>query len=253
MVARFKGKRALVTGGARGIGAAVARALHAEGATIVVGAKTESSMKSFLDRHQSERFLGVASDLSSRRQCHEVVGEALAMLGGLDVLVNSAGIFADIDLEDVSQEHWDDNINVNLGGVFFCCQAAIPALVESRGAIVNVASDAGLIGYGPAPAYGAAKSGVVNLTQTLAYRYAKSVRVNCVCPGNVATEMLLNMAAQTPNPEEYLAAATNRSPMRRMATPEEIAEAILYFASDAAGFTTGVAMPIDGGGMSGYD
>ncbi len=252
MTNRFEGKRAIVTGGARGIGAAVAVALHREGATVVVGAKSQTSLDAFHERNPSDRFFGVPGDLCSRDACHTFVGDALNKLGGLDVLVNNAGVFEDVALGDVTQEHWDETLNVNLGGVFFCCQAALPALVATRGNIVNMASDAAMTAYIPAPTYCAAKGGVLSLSRTLAYEFAQTVRVNCVCPGNVATEMLLNTAAQSGDPETYLAAATNRSPMKRMATPEEIAEAVLYLACDAAGFTTGIAMPIDGGGMMGY-
>jgi NAD(P)-dependent dehydrogenase (short-subunit alcohol dehydrogenase family) len=249
---RFSGKKVFVTGGARGIGMVTARALHDEGATVVVGARTKRSVDAFLNQYGDERFTGVAGDLSCRESCHQVVDQALQNLGGLDVLVNSAGVFEDVAFESVTQTHWNETLGVNLAGVFFCCQAAMPSLVESCGNIVNVASDAGLIAYTPAPTYGASKAGVVNLTKTLAYEYAKSVRVNCVCPGNVETDMLIQSADTTPDLQRYLAAARARAPLARMAMPTEIAEAILYFASDKAGFTTGVALPMDGGGMLGY-
>ena len=251
MLKRFEGKRVIVTGGARGIGAAVAGAFHQEGATVVIGAKSQTSLDTFLEHNGTDRFHDVCGDLCSRETCHRFINEALRKLGGLDVLVNNAGIFEDVAIGDVTQAHWDETINVNLGGVFFCCQAALPALVETRGNIVNVASDAALTAYPPAPTYCAAKGGVVSLNRTLAYEFAQSVRVNCVCPGNVATDMLVKTASQTDDPEAYLSEANSRSPMNRMATPQEIAEAIVYLASDAAGFTTGIAMPIDGGGMIG--
>ena len=253
MTSRFEGKRAIVTGGARGIGAAIAVALWREGASVVVGAKNQTSIDAFLENNPSERLSGVSGDLCSREACHTFVGGALQKLGGLDVLVNNAGIFEDVAISDVTQTHWDDTMNVNLGGVFFCCQAALPALIETRGNIVNMASDAAMTAYTPAPTYCAAKGRVLSLSRTLAYEFAQTVRVNCVCPGNVATEMLQKTAAQSDDADTYLAAARNRAAMKRMATPEEIAEAVLYLASDAAGFTTGLAMPIDGGGMIGSD
>jgi len=253
MTNRFEGKRAIVTGGARGIGAAIAVALHREGATVVVGAKKQRSLDSFLDSHPSERLFGLAGNLFSRETCHTFVGGAVRKLGGLDVLVNNAGIFEDVAIGDVTQAHWDETLNVNLGGVFFCCQAALPVLIETRGNIVNMASDAAMTAYTPAPTYCAAKGGVLSLSRTLAYEFARTVRVNCVCPGNVATEMLEKTAAQSNDAESYLTAAKNRAAMKRMATPQEIASAVLYLASDGAGFTTGLAMPIDGGGMIGSD
>lgn len=253
MLNRFEGRRVIVTGAARGIGAAVALALHGEGASVVIGARNQTSLDTFLEQHPSDRFHGIAGDLSSREACHQFINESVKWLDGLDVLVNNAGIFADVGVADVTQTHWDETINVNLGGVFFCCQAALPALVATKGNIVNVASDAAMTAYTPAPTYCAAKGGVLSLNRTLAYEFAQSVRVNCVCPGNVATDMLVNTAAQTDDPNAYLAAANARSAMKRMATPEEIAQAIAYLASDAAGFTTGIAMPIDGGGMIGIE
>ena len=249
---RFEGKRVFVTGGARGIGAAIAIRFKTEGASVAIGARNSDSIDRFRADHGDE-YSGVAADLSSRVNCHRAVDQAIAQLGGLDILVNSAGIFADVSIEAVTQEHWDETIATNLGGVFFCCQAALPTLIENRGNIVNIASDAALVAYSPAPAYGASKAGVVNLTQTLAYTLAKQVRVNCVCPGNVETDMLTQTADQTDDPQAYLAAARQRAPVGRMATPEEIAEAVAYFASDNAGFTTGAALAIDGGGVLGFD
>jgi len=252
-VNRFNGVRVFVTGGARGIGAAVACAFHDEGARVVIGARSERSAHAFLAARGKERFAAATGDLATRDACHRVVGEAVARLGGLDVLVNSAGVFAEVPFEQVTQEHWDQTLAIDLGAVFFCTQAAMPALRASRGNVVNVASDAGLISYSGAPAYCAAKGGVVSLTRTLAFGYAREVRVNCVCPGNVATDMIESAAAASSDPAAYLSAARERAPMRRMAEPEEVAQAILYLASEAAGFTTGVALPVDGGGVCGFD
>ena len=249
---RFEAQRVLVTGGARGIGAAACRAFHAEGAHVAVGGRRQSSVDEFLAHHGADRYIGVVGDVSTRQGCYDVVNRALDSLGGLDVLVNSAGTFADVAFESVDQAHFDSTIATNLGGVFFCSQAALPALKRSRGNIVNLASDAGLIAYAPAPTYGASKAGVVNLTRTLALEYAKSVRGNCVCPGNVETDMLHDMAALADEPQAYMDDARERAPVGRMAHVDEIAAAITYLASDLAGFTSGVALPIDGAGMTGY-
>ena len=135
---------------------------------------------------------------------HVVVAAAVDALGGLDVLVNSAGVFAELSIAEVTQEHWDDTLETNLAGTFFCSQAALPALKATAGSIVNVASDAGLIGYPNACAYSAAKGGVVNLTRAMAVELARCVRVNCVCPGNVETDMILNAAAASGDPKRYL-------------------------------------------------
>ncbi len=243
----------MITGGARGIGAAIAAAFRNEGARIAINARSEDSIEA-CRQAQGHDYLGIAGEVGPREACFDVVERAVAALGGLDVLIANAGIFAEVAFEDVTQEDLDANMSVNLGGVFFCAQAAMPALKQSRGNIVAVASDAALISYAGAPAYSAAKGAVVSLVRSLAIGYAAHpVRVNCVCPGNVDTDMLRQSAAQASDPDAYLDDATARAPMRRMATPEEVAAAVLYLASDQAGFTTGTALPVDGGGIAGFD
>lgn len=250
---RFLNKRVLVTGGARGIGAAIAAAFAESGARVAINARTESSIEA-CRQAQGRDYLGIAGEIGQRDACFAVVEGAVAALGGLDILVANAGIFAEVPFEAVTQEEFDANVSVNLGGVFFCAQAAIPALKESKGNIVALASDAALISFAGAPAYSAAKGGVASLVRSLAVGYASvPVRVNCVCPGNVGTEMIGQAAARRSDPDGYMAAAAKRAPMRRMASPEEVAAAVLYLASDEAGFTTGVALPVDGGGTAGFD
>ena len=142
-------------------------------------------------------------------------------------------------------------MNTNVAGTFFCSQAALPALKASRGNIVNVASDAGLIGYPLGAVYSASKAAVVNLTRAMVLELAQQIRINCVCPGNVDTDMIQQAADATGNAAAYIDNANNRSPMKRMARPEEVAAAMLYLASDAAGFVNGAILSIDGGGVCG--
>ena len=245
----FAGKRVLVTGGARGIGAATARAFRAAGAQVAVGARSLASYEAFGDAEGYWPAIGV---LETQADCAAVVGRAIAALGGLDVLVNSAGIYREIAIADVDQAHWAETMAVNVAGTFFCSQAALPALRASRGSIVNLGSDAGLVGAANAVAYAASKGAVVNLTRAMAVALAERVRVNCVCPGFIQTDMVERMAQASGDAEGYMAAARAHSPMRRVGTPDEVASAILYLASDAAGFVNGVALPIDGGGLAGY-
>ena len=258
----FTGKRVFITGGARGIGAATALALRERGARVAVGARSAASCDAFAARAATvagaasdagmSPILPIIGDIGDRAAAHTVLQAAIAALGGLDILVNSAGIFAEVAIADVTQEHWDETLRTNLGGTFFCSQAAIPALAESEGNIVNVASDAGLIGYPNGTAYSAAKGGVVNLTRAMAVELAGKVRVNCVCPGNVETDMILQAAAASGDPQGYLERARMRAPTRRMAKPEEVAAAILYLASAEAASTTGAALTVDGGGTAGF-
>lgn len=248
----FAGKRVLVTGGARGIGAATCRAFRAAGASVAVGARSRSSYDTFVAAHDADGYLPAIGALETRAACFAVVEGAVAALGGLDVLVNSAGVYAEIAIGDVDEAHWTETMGVNVAGTFFASQAALPALTASRGNIVNLGSDAGLVGAANAVPYAASKGAVVNMTRALAVALAETVRVNCVCPGFVWTDMVERMAEASGDVPGYVAAARAHSPMNRIGTPEEVAAAILYLASDAAGFVNGVALPIDGGGVAGY-
>jgi NAD(P)-dependent dehydrogenase (short-subunit alcohol dehydrogenase family) len=248
----FTDRRVFITGGARGIGAATALAFRARGAKVAVGARSTASFEAFAARARAPEILPVIGDISNRAGAHAVVNAAVETLRGLDVLVNSAGVFAEVAVADVTQEYWDETIRTNLGGTFFCAQAALTALAATTGNIVNVASDAGLIGYPNGAAYSAAKGGVVNLTRALAVELAGSVRVNCVCPGNVETDMILQAASASGDPERYLERARARAHIKRMAQPEEVAAAILYLASAEAASTTGAALVVDGGGIAGF-
>jgi meso-butanediol dehydrogenase / (S,S)-butanediol dehydrogenase / diacetyl reductase len=246
----FTGKRVLVTGGARGIGAATAAAFQARGARVAIGARSAASFDAFVGKHGTEGYVPALGDVGDRAGACAVVAAAIAALGGLDILINSAGIFVEHRIEDVTEADWTEMMRINLGGTFFCSQAALPALEASGGNIVNLASDAGLIGFPLGVVYCATKGGVVNMTRAMAIELACRVRVNCVCPGYVDSEMVHKAAVASGDAERYLATAKNTLPMKRMATLEEVAAAILYFASDEASFTTGAALPIDGGGTA---
>jgi len=249
---RFAGKRVLVTGGARGIGAATAAAFLREGAMVAIGARTQQSFDAFLAKHQGAKIIPALGEIGSQRQAAAVVAQAVSALGGLDVLVNSAGYFAEVKVENVDQAHWNQTMDTNVAGTFFCSQAALPALKESRGNIVNVASDAGIIGYPLGAVYSASKAAVVNLTRAMVLELAQQIRINCVCPGNVDTDMIQQAAEATGDAATYLKAAHDRSPMKRMARPGEVADAILYLASAEAGFVNGAILSIDGGGVCGF-
>jgi len=246
----FTGKRVLVTGGARGIGAATAAAFQTRGAQVAIGARSAASFEAFIEKHGTEGYVPALGDVGERAGAWAVVAAAVAALGGLDILVNSAGIFVEHRIEDVTEADWTEMIRINLGGTFFCSQAALPALEAAGGNIVNLASDAGLVGFPLGIVYCATKGGVVNMSRAMAIELARRVRVNCVCPGYVDTEMVHQAAAASGDAARYLATAQNTAPMKRMATAAEVAAAILYLASDEAGFTTGAALPIDGGGTA---
>lgn len=248
----FAGQRILVTGGARGIGAAVATRFLEEGAEVAIGARSQASIEAFRQAHPAHTVVAAIGPLDSQAHCASVVQHAVDELGGLDVLVNCAGVFDEVPFEQVTQAHWDETLAVNAAGTFFCLQAALPHLEASGGNAVNIGSDAGLIGFPPSSVYSAAKAAVVNLTRALALELAGRLRINCVCPGNVATEMIERAARHSGDSQAYLAAAHARSPLKRMARPEEIADAVLYLASPRAAFTHGAILSVDGGGVCGF-
>ncbi len=250
----FTEKAILITGSSRGIGYAAAQAFLERGARVAVNGRSEAAVAAALEKLGSaERLVAAPGDLASAAGCAAVVDAAVAGLGGLDVLVNSAGICEYASIAESDEALWDRTLDINLKGSFFCARAALPALRERRGAIVNLASDSGLMGNAELTVYCASKGGVVNLTRALAYEVAPEVRVNCVCPGYVDTDMVRrDYFARTDDPAETERQALDYAPMKRMAQPGEVAKAIVYLASEDAGFITGAALPIDGGGTAGH-
>src|SRR4051794_2319703 len=236
---RFTAKRALVTGAGSGIGAAVARGLHAEGADVVLADLA------------GERAAAVAVDLGGERvraEALDVRDEAAvrAVAGDLDVLVNCAGIGSTTTAPDTALAVWEDVFAVNARGTFLTCKHAIPAMVaRGGGAIVNLSSVAGLVGLRNRAAYCASKGAVLALTRALAVDHVgDGVRVNAVCPGTVDTPWVRRLVEDV---GESLEALRARQPMGRLGRADEVADAVLYLASDAAGFVTGSAFVIDGG------
>lgn len=252
MTGEFQGKRVLVTGGARGIGAAVAQRFLEEGARVAIGARGATSIDAFRRAHPEHEVIAAVGTLESQAHCADVVQQAVDGLGGLDVLINCAGVFDEVPFEQVTQAHWDETYAVNAAGTFFCLQAALPHLEASGGNAVNLGSDAGLIGYPPSSVYSGAKAAVVNMTRALALELAGRLRINCVCPGNVATNMIVRAAQASGDADAYLVSVEARSPLKRMARPEEVAEAVSYLASPRASFTHGAILSVDGGGVCGF-
>jgi NAD(P)-dependent dehydrogenase (short-subunit alcohol dehydrogenase family) len=250
----FTDQRVLVTGSSRGIGFGIAEAFVDAGARVAINGKTEQSVSAAIERLGSgERLVAAPGDIGTVAGCELVVKTANDAFGGLDILVNSAGIGAGRPIADCDEVMWDAHIDVNLKGTFFCCRAALPALRKSNGNIVNIASDAGLMGVPGITVYCASKGGVVNMTRAMALEVAPDVRVNCVCPGYVDTDMIRRDHIDK---KDDPAAAEQRmidyAPMKRISTPAEISQGVLYLASFDARFVTGVALPIDGGSTAGH-
>jgi NAD(P)-dependent dehydrogenase (short-subunit alcohol dehydrogenase family) len=250
MAPLFAGRRILVTGSTRGIGHAAARRFLAEGAEVVVHGRTEQAMAAAvapLREEHAGRVSGHAADLGSRA----AVDRLAAAVGELDILVNCAGIYDEVRIEDADEAHWDRTLEVNLAAPFRLSRHFSGELQRRNGVIVNVGSDSGLLGYPGAAAYAASKGALAGLTRALAIELAPQVRVICVCPGPVDTDMMRDSIAATPDPEATRIQWQDYSLLRRFAEPEEIAEAILFAASPRCRFQTGSLLVVDGGATAG--
>lgn len=261
---RFTGKTVLISGGARGIGAETARLMCAEGANIVIGDILEEVGADLVaslvaDGHQA-RFLRL--DVTQPADWDAAVALAVADFGKLDVLVNNAGIFLGVDFEEATMEDWNRISSINMGGVFLGAKHCAPALKaagqdsEHGSAIVNLSSIAGLVGAPLDPLYSMTKGGVSIFTKSLALDFARKkarIRVNSVHPGVIDTEMgqqtidILGDRYTGGDMERARKASVARHPIGRLGTVTDIAKAIMYLASDDAGFTTGSNMVVDGG------
>ena len=245
----FSDKRVVITGSSRGIGRAAAEVLLVAGATVAVNGRTEASTRDGIEAlGAGDRLIAAPGDVATVAGCEAIIGVAADAMGGIDVLVNAAGVATFVSVEDSTEALWDVTVNTNLKGTFFCCRAALPHLTTSKGNIVNVGSDAGLIGEAGLAAYGASKGGVIQLTRALALELAPDIRVNCVSPGNVDTDMLRrDYIDQTDDPAAAEAEIIASAPLQRIAEPLEIGKAIAFLASDDAVFATGSILSIDGG------
>ncbi|MFB0535896.1 MAG: SDR family NAD(P)-dependent oxidoreductase, partial [Anaerolineae bacterium] len=237
------GKRALITGGASGIGRATALLFAREGATVSVvdvdQANGQAVVRTIVEGGGRAIFL--RCDVTQARDCQRAVKQAASELGGLDILFNNAGIVRRASVLETSEQEWDRVMAVNVKSVFLLSKYAIPVMVQAGGGvIINTASGWGLVGGRKAAAYCASKGAVVLLTRAMALDHGQqNIRVNCICPGDTDTPMLRNEARQLEEPcERFLAEAAQR-PLRRIGRPEEIAQAALYLASDASSFVTG--------------
>jgi NAD(P)-dependent dehydrogenase (short-subunit alcohol dehydrogenase family) len=240
---RFQGKVALVTGVGSGIGLAPPRRLAIEGAVVVAGNREETHRPTVGGRDTPL--------LHVRAEAHwgRVLDQVEAAHGGLDVLVNNAGIHRMGTAEATTRELWDAVMEVNLFGTFMGCKKAIP-LMRRRGggAIVNLSSIASIRGVPGQVAYAITKGAIHTLTLALAADHVgDGIRVNCVCPGATETPIIEQIVASGADPAAFRAEIAARAPMGRMAKPEEVAAAIAYLASDDASHTTGIALPVDGG------
>lgn len=249
------GRVALVTGGASGIGRAIAKILGQAKATVVVADIDAVGGEAVVKDIRSTGGMGryFPCDVTQAQACQSTAEAIKGAFGGLHILVNAAGLILRATVAETSEADWDRILDVNLKGTFLMCKHALPVMIEGGGgAIVNIASGWGLVGGRRAAAYCASKGGVVLLTKAMALDHAhEKVRVNCLCPGDVNTPMLKSEARQLGmTMEAFLVDAADR-PLGRIGTPQEIAQAALFLASEAATFITGTTLVVDGGGLAG--
>ena len=252
---RLSGKRAIITGAASGIGCATSLLFAQEGAKVAIFDLQVDDGTAVAKQINDEggQAIFVRCDVSSLHDCQRAVQETAEKLGGIEILVNNAGIVRRATVLDTTEDEWDQVMNVNVKSIFLLGKFSIPYMIKAGGGcIINMSSGWGLKGGRRAASYCAAKGAIVNLTRAMALDHAgENIRVNCLCPGDVNTGMLRNEARQLGQAESDFMAEAKDRPLGRIATPDEIAQAALYLASDVSSYITGTALVIDGGGSAG--
>jgi len=251
----FKDRVVLISGATGGVGSATADLLSSLGANLAL---TDYKEDAIVDKAISLNAFGIQADISSVADCQHVIEKTISHYRRLDALVNCAGVWVEGDSTEQTEEDWDRCLNVNLKGTFFMCSKAIPALKESRGAIVNISSDAGVVGNPGAAIYCASKGGVTLMSRSLALELAPyDVRVNALCPSDIMSPMLQFQAERYGNGDnqQYYNNLLNKYPQgpnSRFITPAEVASYIAYLLSPAAEPVTGATVMLDFGVTAGY-
>ena len=242
---KLSGKVALVTGGSRGIGKAISKMFVQEGSLVAITAKDPKRLEKTASELGNVFF--VVGDIRNENNVQNVVKQTIEKFGRIDILVNNAGVFPQVKpLHEISDKEWNEVIDVNLTGQFRFTRAVIPFMKKNGGTIINISSDAGLKSFEnfEADAYTASKGAMVLLTKAWAVEYAKyKIRVNCVCPGIVETDMTAHYLVS----ESDRKMAVAEHPIGRIGTVDDVANAVLYFASDDSSWTTGAILSLDGG------
>ena len=243
---RFQNKVVLVTGSSRGIGKATALLFAQEGAHIVINYIDEEE-QAYMAVKEIEAFgmraIAIQADVSREDDVKKMTEEAVSYFGGIDILINNAGIVFDVPILEKTVEQWKRTLEVNLIGTFLCTKYIVPHMKDREGAaVLNISSTNGINSLSPEAAdYDASKSGIISLTKNFAQSLAPAIRVNSVAPGWVDTDINKDL------PKEYLDEEIKKTALRRLAQPEEIAKAVLFLCSDDASFITGSVLVIDGG------
>jgi NAD(P)-dependent dehydrogenase (short-subunit alcohol dehydrogenase family) len=239
-------RRVLITGSSRGIGLAIAKRFARAGDEALVHGVTHAAAITALAKIDGKA-QAFGADLTKPEQIDKLVSD----VGEIDVLVNCAGIYEDMPMASASEEDWDRTIAVNTTAPWFLSRGFLPSLRKRNGVIVNIGSDAGVLGYAGCVAYCASKGAVIGLTKALAVELAPEVRALCVCPGPVATDMMEQSVMKAADPDAERLRWASFPHMKRIADPAEIAEAVFFAASPDCGFATGSVIMVDGGVTAG--
>ena len=233
------------------MGEAIAAAFVEAGAKVIISGRNKDRANAIINRLNAAAgsIDFIPGDISQREQCDRIVEDSVNKLGGLDIVVNSAGVIYHATAEETTDAQWLDTMNVNVNGMFYICRAAIPHLKADGGTIVNIASDAALTGSEHLTAYCASKGAVLQMTRAMALDYAKDgIRIVPICPGDVDTPMLRGeFRDRGLNAETGLRESAQAVPLNRVCSVEEVSHMVLYAASDSAKFITGYPLVLDGG------
>ncbi len=252
---RLEGKVALITGGTSGIGSATAERFAGEGATVAITGRNSERGEQVVQTIVASGgdALFICADVRLAEECRQAVDKTLERFGKIDVLFNNAGVLHPRTVPECTEEEWDETIDSSLKGAFLMSKYVIPSMIQNGGgSIIHTSSGWGILGGDRAAAYCAAKGGLIVMAKAMAIDHGPDgIRVNCVCPGDVMTPMLPDEAAKRGiSWDDYIAGAADR-PLGRVGTTEDIANAVLFLASDESSFVTGDALVVDGGGIAG--
>ena len=248
---KLRGKTALVTGGGRGIGRAIALGLAQEGAQVAVLDILADNAVAVAREIEATgvKALALPADLTKRAQVDRAIADTLTQFGQIDILVNNAGWDRMEMFLDSEEETWDKIIAINFKGLLYVCKAALPSMVaRGQGKVISIASDAGRAGSTGEAVYAGTKGAIIAFSKTLAREMARhKITVNVVCPGLTETPLLQGIREQSPKTEKVIEAVTRAIPLGRVGQPEDIAGAVVYLASPAADFVTGQTLSVSGG------
>ena len=248
MSERLKGKIGIVTGAGSGIGRACAIALAREGACVVLSGRRKDRIEE-VAREIGDRAFAIAADVSRTSELNHLLDQTVSRFGALNFLVNNAGILTVGNAEQITEEQWDHLFNVNVRSVWLLSRGALPHMRKAGGgSIINIASTLGIVGARNRAAYAPSKGAVILLTKSMAVDHGhENIRVNAICPSFVETELTAALMAQVPDPATARRERTASHPIGRLGRPEDVAGLAVYLASDESSWTTGAALPVDGG------